>query len=949
MATPTDSRAAARQAKSQAQGGSTAQAGASTAPAVTNAVNTNPGSATASNMPNTNPGQTPAMTKMDTTTAAASGSADARNQSWMDKAAAGATGSTGAAASGTKSTGYYDESGKYRTTITGADGKTYSGYIYNGATYYDNGNRIGVGDSVVAADGKTYTMEANKSNTNPNYIPNDLNNPDFQDWLYGEGGSTSSARLVNDYEGYLPQYRTDKYGQDVANGNIQKWPNGTVDVYDGFQNLIGRFDSAGTWHPNYSGDVETSNALQNSWEKTAREYLDSTGYKFTGNGLEWADYAVTSGSTPTINAKKRAENSVSQTPTASTGNAARVSDYYPSATRSAGTPSATPSATPTATGGNSAPISGGGVPANYNTQPSNQPSTIEQLTQILAALGGGQPATSTAPAATETPAATEAAAPTQSGALSSEEIKNLLASLTGEGESGHVTIDTSSDFKAPTAPDLKPLLDEWRTSAEEQQRNSIDYNVQQGITNLQRAEEDAQQGFRTSQEQIAADEMAARDNQALYAEARGDKGGIGAAQYDSIANTAAKNRQSVRDAQVKLSTDTARQIEDLRNQGEFQKADALLQVSQQYLTQLMSLEQWAANYGLTAAQFEESVREWENNFKLNVAQLTGDLEGQKTLAARNADRDYALNLLNYDLNRTDADRNYDLNKTNADRNYELNKTNADRNYELSKMNSDRDLALNILNYDLNKTNADRNFGLSEGNLTGYYNGARTLSGQNADRDYALNEAGLTGYYNGSPTQSKINNDRNFGLSEANVTGYYNGQPTMARTNSDREYELSKTNADRNFALNEANITGTYNGQPTYAAQKNADSALASAGQALLSMGIMPSADQLRAMGYSEADAQSILMAMQAAATAKSTGGYRTTPKDTPNDDDPNKLTRTWQTSSQAVKNVIINAANAAATGMTSYADALESYAREAYGKGDLSKEDIDYIKSLINN
>jgi hypothetical protein len=273
------------------------------------------------------------------------------------------------------------------------------------------------------------------------------------------------------------------------------------------------------------------------------------------------------------------------------------------------------------------------------------------------------------------------------------------------------TVPGATGFAASLqTPDLKPILDQWRQAAEEQQTRSIDYATEKAITELQRAQEDAQQGFRTAQEQISTEEAVNKDNQALYAEARGDKGGIGAAQYDSIMNTAAINRQAVREQQTKLATDTWRQIADLRAQGEFDKADALLQVSQTYLSNLLSLEQWAANYGLNAAQFAESIREWQSQFDLSVGEVLGE---------------------------------------------------------------------------------------------------------------------------------------------------YNGQPT-----------LSAQQAEWNRALNEASVTGYYNGEPTYAREKNEQSALASVGTALLNAGIMPNADQLKAMNMSEEDAQALLMAAQ----AKASGG-----------------------------------------------------------------------------
>ena len=184
-----------------------------------------------------------------------------------------------------------------------------------------------------------------------------------------------------------------------------------------------------------------------------------------------------------------------------------------------------------------------------------------------------------------------------------------------------------------TAPNLRPLLDQWRTSAEDQARNQIDYATTQGVNELQRAEEDAQEQFQTQRNQVAAAEAKALDNQALYAERRGDRGGIGQAQYAEIQNNAAQNQLAVNQAQTKLSTDTARQIADLRAQGEYQKADQVLQIAQQYLSQLINLEQWQANYNLSVAQFNAQLQQWQAEFEADIAALTGTYQGQPTLAS----------------------------------------------------------------------------------------------------------------------------------------------------------------------------------------------------------------------------------------------------------------------------------------------------------------------------
>jgi len=223
------------------------------------------------------------------------------------------------------------------------------------------------------------------------------------------------------------------------------------------------------------------------------------------------------------------------------------------------------------------------------------------------------------------------------------------ASGTWSGNAGQTTAKTPQQSDASNvpkldpisnrAPDLEAILNKWLEAAQEQARKQADYTVEQGVNELERAKEDAQTQFQTERDQIAAAEARASDNQALYNERRGDRGGIGAAQYDSIANTAAQNQLTVNQAQVKLSTDTARQIADLRAQGEFQKADALLQLSQSYLQQLIAIQQWGAEFNLSVDQFNKQIAQWNNEFEAKIGELLGNYRGQQTLASKQFDFD----------------------------------------------------------------------------------------------------------------------------------------------------------------------------------------------------------------------------------------------------------------------------------------------------------------------
>lgn len=200
---------------------------------------------------------------------------------------------------------------------------------------------------------------------------------------------------------------------------------------------------------------------------------------------------------------------------------------------------------------------------------------------------------------------------------------------------------------APQMPDvpsadiaaMRAQLEDWQAIVNAQNANRVNYGVNQAVTELQRAEQDAQAQFKEQVESVALDERQGMDNSALYAEARGDKGGIGQAQYNAIQAAAAQNRLAVQQQQTKLSTDTARQIADLRAKGEFEKADAMLETAQTYLTQLTQLEQWAANYGLDAAQFKATLAQWQAEYDMAMAKYKTDVDMYNSEMGYKAGRD----------------------------------------------------------------------------------------------------------------------------------------------------------------------------------------------------------------------------------------------------------------------------------------------------------------------
>ena len=162
-------------------------------------------------------------------------------------------------------------------------------------------------------------------------------------------------------------------------------------------------------------------------------------------------------------------------------------------------------------------------------------------------------------------------------------------------------------------------LDAWRQAAEQQAVNARDYAVDQAVAQLLQAEAEAMARFQTQRDQIEGETLNALDNSALYAETRGDRGGIGQAQYNTIQATAAQNRQAVNLAQSQLTAETAQQAAQLRARGEFAKADDLLEIAQTYLLKLLEMEQWAAEYQLDTAKFQASLYQWQQEFQLSAA------------------------------------------------------------------------------------------------------------------------------------------------------------------------------------------------------------------------------------------------------------------------------------------------------------------------------------------
>jgi hypothetical protein len=158
-----------------------------------------------------------------------------------------------------------------------------------------------------------------------------------------------------------------------------------------------------------------------------------------------------------------------------------------------------------------------------------------------------------------------------------------------------------------------------------QQQNSIDYQTEKNAKSSVRSYEDAAGDYQSQDKSLAANMFSSMDNQALVSRANGQYGGMATVQVGAVQNDYQLQRQQLALQQQKLATDTLRDVEDLRTQGEYDKADALLKVNQQKFQAL----------------YEDAVRVDENQYANDQWQTTLDREDAEIQRQQNqSDRSY---------------------------------------------------------------------------------------------------------------------------------------------------------------------------------------------------------------------------------------------------------------------------------------------------------------------
>ena len=191
--------------------------------------------------------------------------------------------------------------------------------------------------------------------------------------------------------------------------------------------------------------------------------------------------------------------------------------------------------------------------------------------------------------------------------------------------------------------DLTPqteALEQWRAEQEKTHAAAIDAATQENIRAVEQAQKEAEAALESQRAAITLEEARGKDDQALYAHLRGDRGGIGAEQYDAITAQAMKNRAALRSARMEMAKSTAGEMAALRTKGEYEKAQALLELSQEYLDRLQQLHRWGAEENLSVEKFNAELEQWAAEYAMDAEKNALNLSKYQSDAA--ADREKRL-------------------------------------------------------------------------------------------------------------------------------------------------------------------------------------------------------------------------------------------------------------------------------------------------------------------
>ncbi len=178
-------------------------------------------------------------------------------------------------------------------------------------------------------------------------------------------------------------------------------------------------------------------------------------------------------------------------------------------------------------------------------------------------------------------------------------------------------------------------LEREYAEAERRLGESIDRATRAAVEREEAAAAQRERELDSERDRIEIEGAQAKDASALYSELRGDRGGLGRAQYDSVLNETARERAQLARARQELAASAARNIASLQAEGEYEKAEKLMKLAQDKLSAVTKEQHWAAEYGSEQLQFSAKLNQWLAEFENDAVKLTGrQPDGELTIEAR---------------------------------------------------------------------------------------------------------------------------------------------------------------------------------------------------------------------------------------------------------------------------------------------------------------------------
>ena len=145
---------------------------------------------------------------------------------------------------------------------------------------------------------------------------------------------------------------------------------------------------------------------------------------------------------------------------------------------------------------------------------------------------------------------------------------------------------TENPYGASNTDSYAEAITKQYADAVAESQKATDANVASGQENLDAISHRGDAAYQETFNAVKQDYKDAKDVQSGIEQDNGNRQQIGQSQYGIAENSYDQQRASIEAARAQLEKDVARQVADLKAQGEYAKADAALQAAQQRFQQL---------------------------------------------------------------------------------------------------------------------------------------------------------------------------------------------------------------------------------------------------------------------------------------------------------------------------------------------------------------------------